>query len=260
MPSLRRANLLPGLVMLGVVALGCVGPTGPVSAAFAVEAPQSDEAPVTEPTTDAPVIDERGSVATPATTEPAVPVSDPPTPNPENDLGYLDDRVAEITATPLEARPGDTIHVTGTCTYHDNPATEAGLYFLSADRNHLAGADVPVDPATGRIDADVVVPDDATPGQNDLGWSCLLDDMVFGWDGEEIVWFTVLGPEPKPTGTPIASVSPVEPTPTTAPAPGTSDQLAETGPADHTIPLITALAAMAAGSLLLRRMTRRPRN
>lgn len=257
------AKLFRGLALLGIAGIGCAGFAAPASSAFAAETPGTEEmpsasAPATEAPTGLPISDGPGSEATPEATENPIPTSAPPTPNPEDELAYLDDRVAEITVTPLEGRPGDTIHVTGTCTYRDNPATGAGLSFRPADRElYGAWADVPVDPAAGRIDADVVVPEDATPGRNDLGWMCELDDMVFGWDAEEIVWFTVLEPEPKPTAAPTATV---EPTQQAEPASWYSNQLAETGTPDQTIPLITGLSALGGGSLLLlRRASKRQR-
>lgn len=107
-----------------------------------------------------------------------------------------DDRVTEITVSPLEAFPGGTVHVTGICTLWGFAATDVYLFFRAVDGTiPTTGAIVPIDSDTGLIDADVIVPADAHPGPNTLGWMCLADDMAFGGDDEPIP-FTVLGPAP----------------------------------------------------------------
>ena len=105
-----------------------------------------------------------------------------------------DDRVTEITVSPLEAFPGGTVHVTGICTLWGFAATDVLITFVSSE-NMLTSAYVPVDSDTGLIDADVIVPADLQPGPHTLGWMCAADDMAFGAHDERIP-FMVLGSVP----------------------------------------------------------------
>lgn len=176
------------------------------------------------------------------------------------------DRIAEITVSPMEALPGGTLHVTGTCTFHGHGATEAFLALGDQDGDSSFFIDLSADPISGDIDADVTVPEDTPPGAYDLFWMCALDDMVFGVS--EFRPFTVLTPDsPVPTATPPAELAATVPTPTPSPsvastAKPNSAELAATGLPTLTPALVAVglLAAIGAMSLVFSRRTIRHRN
>lgn len=179
------------------------------------------------------------------------------------------DMVTELTVSPLEAFPGGTVHVTGTCTYRGYAATRVHAFFTSEDKWVVYDSvHVPIDPVTGHIDADIVVPRDARPGPHTFGWMCVEDDMVYGWGDDQPV-FTILDPGPGAQPTPTPSVEPSAAPFASGPTAGSGnaardgvDELAATGTRE-TLPALAALGALAAAGaaiLALSRLTVRQRN
>ncbi|WP_210723997.1 LPXTG cell wall anchor domain-containing protein [Leifsonia sp. PS1209] len=183
------------------------------------------------------------------------------------------DRITHIAVSPLQALPGGLVHVTGECTLKGRAATLVGVYLNKVvfDNNYVDFAlDVPIDGATGRIDADIAIPSDASPGTYRVGWMCSMFDMGFGGDDidSEPVHFTVLDsgiPTPTPEPEPSVAVPSAPPapstsnsTPTSTPTSTTSeDELAATGSSSTVAAGIATMIALAGAAMLLLRRTRR---
>lgn len=171
------------------------------------------------------------------------------------------DRVGEITVSPLEAFPGGTIHVTGTCTLWGFAATRVYLFIKNSDTSiPFTGVMVPIDPNTGLIDADVVLPLETHPGQSSLGWMCVADDMAFAAEKERIP-FLVLGTPSTNPATPPAGQTGSGGSVDVATSPESADTLAATGFADSTVAVIgvAGIAATGAAAVCLSFVSRRRR-
>lgn len=168
------------------------------------------------------------------------------------ELEAAPDMVTELTVSPLEAFPGGTVHVTGMCTFRGHAATGVYAFFNSEDKWVTYGSvHVPIDPVSGRIDADIAVPRNARPGPHTFDWMCVEDDMVYGAADVQPV-FTILDPGPgtQPTRTPSVepSAAPIASGPTAGSGNAASDgadELAATGTRE-TLPALAALGALAA--------------
>lgn len=183
--------------------------------------------------------------------------------------GFLPEPVAELTVSPLEGFPGDTVHVEGICTLGGHAATEVSVFFLSEDKWHGYSVTVPNDPITGRIGADITVPATALPGPHTFGWMCIEQDMAYGYGDDQI--FTILdnGTGGRPTTPPVGesgergkseTVPGITPLPTTEPMPSKkSDRLAATGLPDPSTTLTTTGILTAAGTATVSFLRRRTR-
>jgi hypothetical protein len=157
------------------------------------------------------------------------------------------DRVTEISVSPLEAFPGGTVHVTGTCTLWGFAATGVFLFIQHSDPSvYSTTVSVPIDRDTGVIDADVIVPVETQPGQSTLHWMCTADDMAFGADMEPIPFMVLGDPTIHPPTTPLPGPTEeggtVDPT-ALASSSDTAETLADTGASDST-PAALAVAAL----------------
>jgi hypothetical protein len=157
------------------------------------------------------------------------------------------DRVTEIRVSPLEASPGGTVHVTGTCTLWGFAATHVSLLFVSAEPSaNSTSVSVPIDRDTGVIDADIVVPMETHPGPGRVSWLCAADDMAFGADMEPIPFMVLGDPTIHPPTTPLPGPTEeggtVDPT-ALASSSDTAETLADTGASDST-PAALAVAAL----------------
>ncbi len=107
-------------------------------------------------------------------------------------------RVAEISLAKTQARPGETIQITGRCKLKDGPRAEKFWAYLAEDspRDYswsYSKSTLTYDSGDDRFSLEFKVSADTPPGNYRLRWSCGIVDDTFATDGVGIP-FKVLRP------------------------------------------------------------------
>ncbi len=175
--------------------------------------------------------------------------------------------IGHLTATPMQAYPGEKVRVTGQCKIWGHGPTDVWLGLVNDSgtlRGHTFTA-VHFDELTGLFDTEVELSTATPPGEYEFHWMCSVDDQAFA--GSDVArTFTVLGtttpPTQKPpTTSPQPPTSPNDGTNTAPNTSGTPEELAQTGiPADlGALALLTGLLTIG-GIRTALAARRRPRN
>lgn len=210
-----------------------------------VEAPSPEPSPESglapEPTSSP---DELPAPEDEAQVSPTLPPEEPP----------VEEVIGHLTVTPMQAYPGEKVHVTGQCKIWGHGPTDVWLDLYTNDdiNREPAFSEVKFDESTGLFDTEVTLSKTYPPGKYRLAWMCAVDDQIFASSDVDPT-FTVLGtttpPIKKPTPSPRPGdekhPSPVDPSENANPSPPA--ELAKTGSSEHQSMLLFSAGMLAVG-------------